>query len=131
MSGLAAVLAGRRAPGAYRWASTWSPERVREPVEHAGWRFAHLEGARIESVPELHAALQDALDLPDFYGRNLDALADCLRDVSDRWVLLWDDWALLARDEPRVFAIAVELLGEALTLLLRGDGPDIEIPVLA
>ncbi|WP_134767543.1 barstar family protein [Nocardioides sp. 1609] len=130
MSGLAAILAGRTPSGAYHWVSNWPPGRVREPVEEAGWRFAHLEGARIESVPELHGALAEALDLPDHYGRNLDALADCLTDLPARQVLLWDTWSVLARAEPRVFSIAVDLLGSSLTVLLRGPGPETGLPTL-
>jgi hypothetical protein len=45
-------------------------------------------------------------------------------------VLLWDTWSVLARAEPRVFTIAVELLGSALTVLLRGSGPETGLPTL-
>ena len=38
-------------------------------------------------------AFEAALDLPDWFGRNLDALYDCLLDIVDRhdgpWTLLW------------------------------------------
>lgn len=125
MSGLAEVLAGRRGPGVYRWQSAWSPARVREPVEHAGWRFAHVEGARIETPRELHEALQEALVLPDHYGRNLDALADVVRRMDGRQLLLWDTWSVLADAEPRVFAVACTLLGERIVVVLRGSGPEV------
>ncbi|WP_340538668.1 barstar family protein [Nocardioides sp. GXZ039] len=130
MSGLAEVLSGRAPQGAYHWVSNWSPDEIRHTVEHAGWRFAHLEGARIESVPDLHEALSQALDLPEYYGRNLDALAECLAELPEKQLLLWDTWSVLARAEPRVFSIAVDLLGESLTLLLRGPGPETGLPTL-
>lgn len=31
----------------------------------------------------LHTLLQESLDLPDYYGRNLDALMDCLSDFRE------------------------------------------------
>jgi RNAse (barnase) inhibitor barstar len=130
MSGLAEVLSGRAVPGAYRWESNRPLEEVRHTVEHAGWRFGHLEGARIETRLELHEAVSEALVLPDWYGRNLDALADVLRDVDGRMLLLWDTWSVLARAEPDYFAQVVELLGGAVVLLLRGDGPAVDVPVL-
>lgn len=37
-----------------------------------------VEGSAIESQEQLHDFLQEALELPDYYGRNLDALWDCL-----------------------------------------------------
>lgn len=37
-----------------------------------------LDGRKIDDEHQLHAVLQEALDLPDYYGHNLDALWDCL-----------------------------------------------------
>ncbi|BFH14236.1 barstar family protein [Paenibacillus melissococcoides] len=37
-----------------------------------------VEGSSIESKEQMHAFLQEALELPEHYGRNLDALWDCL-----------------------------------------------------
>ena len=39
-----------------------------------------LDGQTIETRDQLHTTLQQALELPDWYGRNLDALYDCLTD---------------------------------------------------
>ncbi|RFU84219.1 hypothetical protein DY218_23690 [Streptomyces triticagri] len=58
------------------------------------------------------------LDLPDWFGRNWDALADCLTDLS--WlpaaqgrVLVLAGWAEYAREQPRDWAVAREVLAEA------------------
>ena len=48
---------------------------------------AVLDGAAIRSREELHAHLARALSLPDWYGRNLDALYDCLTDLGVPTVL--------------------------------------------
>ncbi|MDO9454741.1 MAG: barstar family protein [Nocardioides sp.] len=103
---------------------------MRHTVEAAGRPFAHVDGALVESVPELHGALAAALGFPDWYGRNLDALADCLRDVPADTVLLWDAWAGAARAEPRVFKIAIGLLAARVSVLLRGPGPELGLPSL-
>ena len=131
MSGLAAVLAGRVEPGVYRWHAAYDVADVRHTVERAGWRFAHLDGWSLATKAELLDALGAALNFPDHYGRNLDALADCLTDLEAGTVLLWDGWSPLARDDQRTFAVVVELLrAAALAVLLRGDGPEVEIPSL-
>ena len=44
---------------------------------------AVIDGAVITSRSELHDSLFRQLDLPDWYGRNLDALYDCLTDLSE------------------------------------------------
>ncbi len=40
-----------------------------------------LDGSFIDSRQALHAALSHGLDLPEWYGGNLDALFDCLTDL--------------------------------------------------
>ncbi|PUA38057.1 barnase inhibitor [Paenibacillus elgii] len=37
-----------------------------------------LDGREIDNVGQLHAVLKEALELPEYYGNNLDALWDCL-----------------------------------------------------
>ncbi|GMX62855.1 barstar family protein [Paenibacillus elgii] len=37
-----------------------------------------LDGSKIDNVSQLHAVLKEALELPEYYGNNLDALWDCL-----------------------------------------------------
>lgn len=131
MSALAGVLAGDHLAGVYRWRSGVDVADVRHTVEHAGWRFGHVDGVRVETVAELHTALDDALVLPPYYGRNLDALAECLADCDGAQVLLWDSWGVFARAEPRVFGVVLGLMvSSEITTLLRGPGPDVDVPLL-
>jgi len=133
MSGLAAVLAGRHTPGVHRWASALDVADVRHAVEHAGWAFGYVDGSGVESSRETLRAIGEALAFPSHYGVNLDALNDCLRDLSGPTVLLWEAWGTLALADPARFATIVELLGSvaALEVLLRGAGPDGVAPLLA
>ena len=39
-----------------------------------------LDGLALSSIEEVHDRFAQALDLPPYYGRNLDALFDCLTD---------------------------------------------------
>ena len=100
MSGLAALLAHRKEPGIYRWHGHFKDDDVRHTVEHAGWRFAHVDGWHGETKGDFLRAAGEALSFPDHYGQNFDALADCLGDVvagdSEGWLLLWDGWGPLA-----------------------------------
>ena len=137
MSGLAGLLAHHAPPGIYRWHSAFEVSDVRHTVEHAGWRFAEVDGWHGGTKAELLAAIGEALDFPDDYGQNFDALADCLADVtagdSEGWVLLWDGWGPLARADERAFSVALSVLGGRVNadkggrfaVLLRGEGPDV------
>jgi len=135
MSGLAAVLAGREPPGIHLWHAAFEVEEVRHAVEHAGWGFGHVDGwTGADTKPAFLAAVGEALDFPDHYGQNFDALADCLHDIGehrDGVVLLWDGWATLARTDERAFSVALSVLGSRVeadrgvpfVVLLRGEGP--------
>ena len=48
-----------------------------------------IDGAYVESMTKLHDMLKFSLDLPTWYGRNLDALYDCLTgELSEKTVIL-------------------------------------------
>ena len=138
MSGLAAVLSGRVAPGIYRWHGAFDVDEVRHTVGHAGWNFAWLDGWHGGTKQEFLEAVGITLDFPDHYGQNFDALADCLQDVRGDTVLLWDGWGPLARADAQAFSVALSVLGTRVnaerggpfTVLLRGDGPDVGVPSL-
>ncbi len=142
MSGLAALLAGHNPPGLYQWHSAAHVPDVEHAVEHAGWRFAHLDGWTIEDKHSFLKATAAALGVADDLGENFDALSDCLAEVSagDRTgvVLLWDGWSPLARHDEQAFHVALSVLGGRtnddrgcpFAVLLRGEGPPLDLPEL-
>ena len=142
MSGLAALLAGRKPVGLYHWHGAFDVPTVQHTVEHAGWRFAHLDGWTKQTKSEFLAGIGEALALPGEYAGNFDSLADCLLDVragdSAGVVLLWDGWAPFARADEQGFSVALSVLGSrvndskggAFAVLLRGEGPDVRLPSL-
>ncbi|MGE9808705.1 barstar family protein [Janibacter sp. G1551] len=58
------------------------------------------------------AAFAAALDFPDWFGGNLDALFDCLHQVAGDadWDLVWDGTAALANDHPDDYAMLLLVL---------------------
>ncbi|MCB0907340.1 MAG: barstar family protein [Nocardioidaceae bacterium] len=137
MSGLAALLAGKKDAGIYTWHSGFGPADVKHTVEHANWTFAHVDGWHGDTKREFMEDIAEALGFPDHFGKNFDALADCLRDVEcgdcQGTLLLWDGWGPLARHEEEAFEKIIKVLEERVTahkggpfaVLLRGDGPDV------
>lgn len=53
----------------------------------AGRRWIDLDGSQMRDWDHAYEHLVEAIELPDYFGRNLDALSDCL---SDRHVLRED-----------------------------------------
>lgn len=139
MSGLASILAGHHEPGVFQWHAAFDVEDVRHTVEHAGWAFGYVDGWTGETEADFHAALAATFGFPDWYGGNLDALWDCLLTVvTERAVLLWDGWGPLARSAPDRFPRLLRVFhdrtvsdeGAPFTLLLRGEGPELEVASL-
>jgi hypothetical protein len=136
VSGLARVLAGRQPPGVYRWESPADAGDIAHAVEHADWRFYLLDTWQVAGKAELLQACADTFGFPDWFGHNLDALADSLSDVraGDQAgvLVLWDGWAPPARADRRVFDIVLDIFkgraevdrAGAFAVLLRGPGPD-------
>jgi hypothetical protein len=135
MSGLAELLGGRVTAGVYRWDGTLPVREAMRTAEVAGWSFAHVDGALVLTKRDALAAFAAALDVEVDPAGNLDALWDRLRDVPGPTLVLWDRWDVLAEADPIVAISLIGLLGDraadgGLALLLRGEGPDFEIPVL-
>lgn len=142
MSGLAALLAGHNPPDIYQWHSAAHVPDIQHAVEHAGWRFAYLDGWTIEDKSTFLKATASALDFPAHFGENFDAMSDCLSDVtagdSNGVVFLWDGWSPLARHDEHAFSVALSVLGGRVNdqkggkfaVVLRGDGPPLDVPEL-
>jgi Barstar (barnase inhibitor) len=140
---LAEVLAGQRAPGCYRWPSRAHPSAVRRDLTAVGWSLHRMDGRVVSGAPELFDRCAAALAFPQWFGRSWDALAECLGDLS--WlpgrghVLLWDQYGVLARLDPKAWELACQVFFDAAELrrstgsepffvLLRGAGPVIRSP---
>lgn len=73
------------------------PEALADRLQGVGWRpvttnaFADQEG--------FYTAIADALDFPSYFGRNLDALWDLLRDLTEPTVLILN-WRAFAAADP-------------------------------
>jgi hypothetical protein len=141
MSGLAALLARHTPADVYRWHNAADVADIQHAVEKAGWKFVYLDGWTIEDKPSFLKAVAAALELPDHFGHNFDALSDSLSDVDpdcNGVVLLWDGWSPFARHDEQAFRVALSVLGGrvnaergcSFAVILRGEGPSLDVPEL-
>jgi hypothetical protein len=147
MSGLAALLAGRRPAGLYLWDSATRPSVVAHAAERVGFRAFLLDGRTATDQPSFLAACERAFALLESRGHTWDSwegLAACLTDLSwapaRGYVTVYDGWAMLARSDPAVWARAYDTLatttqwwnerGTPFAVLFRGPGPPLDLPHL-
>ena len=70
-----------------------------------------MDCGQLKSAPEFHDALAVAMEFPDYYGKNLDALFDCLTDIHQEQELVLLNW--------HPFSYAVKDYAEKLMYVFR------------
>lgn len=117
MPTLHTVLADPAAAGIYRVPVRLSVAVLTRRIASSDARLALLPGGTITDKGTLLRAAAAALAFPPYFGRNWDAFADCLTDLS--WLpasghaILYDNPAPLIRQSPQDWATAVEIFGAA------------------
>lgn len=53
-----------------------------------------LEGNKLKTAEDFHTEIKHILKLPDYYGRNLDALWDCLNEIEMPLTLVWKNFEI-------------------------------------
>ncbi|MFW5469051.1 barstar family protein [Knoellia sp. CPCC 206435] len=98
---------------------------------------AREEGREVQVIParstkaEALEAFSATLNFPEWFGMNLDALADCLDTFAresagqGEWELVWDGVAGLRQDDPRALAGIEGILDE-----LQQDHPHVHVTVI-
>ena len=108
-----AVLAGAASPGLFSWRGESDRDLAGE-ARAAGWHALSLDTRYVTSFDEFYDELASAWALPEWFGRNLDALFDVLGDLSRRpTVIVWDGLRELADIDPLRASAVVEVLRDA------------------
>jgi len=58
--------------------------QLRVALQNAGIASFDLDGDRVRTRDDLLRGIADAMQFPDYFGMNWDAVIDCLRDLADR-----------------------------------------------
>ncbi|GAA1843638.1 barstar family protein [Asanoa iriomotensis] len=103
------------------WRSHLFAEAVDWMREH-GYTIVQLDASAWTTDDDLHSAIAAALDFPDYYGRNLDALNDCMRDVvahaygttedATGLLLAFAGYDAFTRGRPRTAQAVLEILAD-------------------
>lgn len=129
--GLSALLNGPTPPGVYRLPPTQTPDQVAASAAEADWRVARL---RLDGVRDKAAFLDRCpvdLEFPDWFGRNWDALADCLTDLSwwreagksRGYLVIAQDWAAFDKAAPDDARTAEAIFQEAVDFWADRESP--------
>lgn len=97
------------------------PDTVDAAVRQARQRGATphvVDGSQLSTKRGTLDAIAAALSFPEWAGRNLDALYDCLIDLSwlpvGEHVLIWSGHRMLAEHDPRTYQGVTSVLRDAM-----------------
>jgi RNAse (barnase) inhibitor barstar len=103
--------------GMYRIDAETRQRVVAGQVFPPGYVVAVLDGERAASREGFFTEIARELSFPDYFGRNWDAVYDCLTDPSwlpaEGLVLVFDGFGALASSAPEQWQIGRNVLGEA------------------
>lgn len=108
-----------------------------------GYQVVRLDASGWAAQADFHRDIKAVLDFPDYYGNNLDAFNDCLRDVAmyaygaDRaatgTVLVFTGYDAFAGREPRAAQVILDIIarnardamlfGHRMLCLVQSDDP--------
>lgn len=115
---LATVLDGTAPPGVLPWPAGRPVADAVDAARAAGWHATVLDLEGVGDKAGLMERCAGALGLPEWFGHNWDALADCLTDLS--WcpgrrgrLLVVTGWQGYASADPDNWSIAEEVLADA------------------
>ena len=108
MTGWAQALSS--AQGVVAWPYDAALADVEAAVTEQGARFVLLDGSEVGGRVAFLELCEQAFDLPEWFGRNWDALEECLTDLADRAVVVaWAGWEVLEDADPEAYATAVDV----------------------
>ena len=93
---------------------------------------AIIDGREIQDRRQLHEALAAQLHFPEWYGKNLDALYDCLTDVHEETVIrLLNLEELEGKTFPEGFKTTFFTFIQCMEVALEGTGLEAKINIEA
>lgn len=105
-SSLGGLLDGSTTPGVYR--ALGAPEEMVAELQRAGWRVGLVQATT--SRDDFYREIADALGFGDYFGRNLDALWDCLGDLTEPTALILSRWTTFAQARPQAWPAILDVL---------------------
>jgi len=141
MSSLRELLENGLRPGVYRWPTAPGADEVRRDALAEGFGFVLLDTSEIHDKAGFLDLCATAFDLPRWFGRNWDALADSLSDRSTGApeVVLWTGLRHLLEHDHDTVDVALQIFAEDTTnsgqlrvLIADTETPDLlsSLPVL-
>ncbi len=127
---LSSVLTGATTSGLFVWRGVDPDRDLLGEIHNSGWSAWRLDTSAVSDAAGLYDAIAETWGLPEWFGRNLDALWDVLAERTQApAVLVWEGAEAFATHDPDLAVVLLGLLRDAVTqtsafsVVVRPDGP--------
>ena len=116
MKRLASLLTDTKASGVYLTSTTFSAEDLQKSCTKHNLFLFHLKKKSIHTKVQFLDYCAKIFDFPYYFGRNWDALEDCLKDMdwikAKGFVILYEQFVEFAENAPKEFDQALDIFKE-------------------
>lgn len=119
MSNLQHALKLEKPSGIYHFDSAARISFLEQEADKADWRLYVLDGKKISDKKTFLAAIAQSMNFPDYFGKNWDALNDCLTDMSwaepgKGYIVLFQAPERMYKKSPQDLAVALDIFKSAI-----------------
>jgi len=118
MSNLQHALKQDKPAGIYHFVSEASVPFLRQEADKADWRLYALDGKKITDKKTFLAQIAREMEFPDYFGKNWDALNDCLTDMpwsqGHGYIVLFQAPDRMYKKSPQDMAVALDVFKTAI-----------------
>lgn len=118
MSKLQRALTRTQPPGIYEFTTRSLVAALQKEAKDDGWRLYYLDGGKVKDKKTFLEKIARAMNFPAYFGKNWDALNDCLTDMEwargAGYILLFHAPDKLITTSPADWQMAKEILESAI-----------------
>lgn len=127
MSKLQRVLTQAQPPGIYAFTTRSSVASLKAEAKADGWRLFYLDGTKVKDKKTFLEHIARAMYFPSYFGKNWDALNDCLTDLEGSpgsgYILLFESPDKFIKTSPDDWKVAKELFESAIEFWDQTNSP--------
>jgi RNAse (barnase) inhibitor barstar len=112
------ILQGEVAPNIHQIRINMTETELAELAQSHNCQVFYIDGRNITNKPDFLAKIAVTMNFPDYFGKNWDALQDCITDIDCcedfQYLIVYDHWQNFANNNPKDWQILNDIFLEAI-----------------
>lgn len=112
------ILQGEVAPNIHQLTVNMTQTELAEIAASHNCQIFYIDGRNINNKADFLTKIADVMNFPDYFGKNWDALQDCMTDLDwsqeSQYLIIYEYWQNFADQAPADWQILQDILLEAI-----------------